>query len=61
MTMMMMTMNLTCEHADHLLPAVAQVCQQVAWRRKEHVVNITCNVKNQDDDDEHNINLSLKL
>ena len=43
--------KVTCEHADHLLPAVAQVCQQVAWRRKEHVVNIAWNDENEYDED----------
>ena len=33
--------KLTCEHADHLIPTVAQICQQVAWRGKEHIVYIT--------------------
>ena len=52
MTVMMMTMMVTCEHADNLLPAVAQVCQQVAWRGKEHIVNITWHDENDDCDDD---------
>ena len=44
--------EVTCEHDDDLLPTVAQVCQQVAWRRKEHIVNITWRDENEEDEDE---------